>query len=275
MLVDSHCHLDFKDFAGELDAVVDRARDAGVGRMVTICTRPSQLERNLEIVGRYDDVFCAAGVHPHNAASEAPMSVEKLAEIARHPKLVGIGESGLDYHYDHSPRDQQQASFRVHIQAARETGLPLIVHTRSADDDTIRILREEGAGAGGKGIGDKPLRGVIHCFSSGRELAENAVDFGFYVSLSGILTFNRSEEIRDIVRDLPMDRLLVETDSPYLAPVPKRGKRNEPAYVAHTAARLAEVKGLGVAETARQTTENFFTLFDKVTRPDNAPAASA
>ena len=161
MLVDSHCHLDFRDFAGELDAVVERARAAGVGRMVTICTRPSQLEKNPAITDQFDDVFCAAGVHPHNAASEEPMTVERLAEIARHPKIVGIGESGLDYHYDHSPRDQQQASFRTHIQAARETGLPLVVHTRSADDDTIRILREEGAGAGG----DKPLRGVIHCLS--------------------------------------------------------------------------------------------------------------
>lgn len=269
MLVDSHCHLDFKDFAGELDDVVARAREAGVGRMVTICTRPSQLDRNLEIVERFDDVFCAAGVHPHNAASEPAMSVARLAEIAEHPKLVGIGESGLDYHYDHSPREEQQASFRTHIQAARETGLPLVVHTRSADDDTIRILREEGAGEGG----DKPLRGVIHCFSSSRELAESAVKFGFYVSLSGILTFNRSDDIRATVRDLPMDRLLVETDSPYLAPVPKRGKRNEPAYVAHTAARLAEVKGIGTAEAARQTTENFFALFDKVTRPD--PGSSA
>ncbi len=269
MLVDSHCHLDFKDFAGELDDIVARAREAGVGRMVTICTRPSQLDQNLEIVERFDDVFCAAGVHPHNAASEPAMSVARLAEIAEHPKLVGIGESGLDYHYDHSPREEQQASFRTHIQAARETGLPLVVHTRSADDDTIRILKEEGAGEGG----DKPLRGVIHCFSSSRELAESAVEFGFYVSLSGILTFNRSDDIRATVRDLPMDRLLVETDSPYLAPVPKRGKRNEPAYVAHTAARLAEVKGIGTAEAARQTTENFFTLFDKVTRPDREGSA--
>ncbi len=263
MLVDSHCHLDFPDFAEELDQVVERARAAGIGRMVTICTRPGELERNLDIVERFDEVFCAAGVHPHNAGAEPPITVERLAEIARHPKLVGIGESGLDYHYDHSPRDVQQQSFRTHIQAARDTGLPLVVHTRSADDDTIRILREEGAGEGG----DRPLRGVIHCFSSGRDLAENAVEFGFHVSLSGILTFNRSDDIRAIVRDLPLDRLLVETDAPYLAPVPKRGKRNEPAYVAHTAAKLAEVKGIGVAEAARRTTENFFALFNKVTRP--------
>ena len=269
MLVDSHCHLDFKDFAGELDAVVARAREAGIGRMLTICTRPSELERNLAIAGRFDDVWCAVGVHPHNAASEAPATVAGLAEIARHPKVVGIGESGLDYHYDHSPRERQQESFRTHARAARETGLPLIVHTRSADDDTIRILAEEGAGEGG----DKPLRGVIHCFSSGRELAEKAVGMGFYVSLSGILTFNRSDDIRDIVRDLPLDRLLVETDSPYLAPVPRRGKRNEPAFVAHTAARLAEVKGIGTAEAAARTTANFFTLFDKVPRPQATGAA--
>ena len=263
MLVDSHCHLDFPDFAEELDAVVERAREAGVGRMVTICTRPSELDRTLAIAGRFDAVYCAAGVHPHNAASEDPATVERLAELARHPKLVGIGESGLDYPSDHSPRPVQQESFRIHIRAARRTGLPLIVHTRSADDDTVRILREEGAGEGG----DRPLRGVIHCFSSGRELAESAVELGFYVSLSGILTFNRSEEIREIVRDLPMDRLLVETDAPYLAPVPRRGKRNEPAYVAHTAARLAEVKGIGAAEAAARTSDNFFALFDKVPRP--------
>ncbi len=267
MLVDSHCHLDFPEFAEELDQIVERAREAGIGRMVTICTRLGELDRNLAIVERFPDVFCAAGVHPHNAASDAPASVDRLIEIARHPKLVGIGESGLDYHYDHSPRDQQQASFRIHIQAARETGLPLVVHTRSADDDTIRILREEGAGPGAIGGGDKPLRGVIHCFSSGRELAEKAVEMGFYVSLSGILTFNRSDDIRAIVRDLPLDRLLVETDSPYLAPMPKRGKRNEPAYVAYTAARLADVMGIGAAEAAERTTANFFSLFDKVARP--------
>ena len=267
MLVDSHCHLDFEDFADELDAVVERAREAGIGRMVTICTRPTELDRNLAIAERFADVFCAVGVHPHNAASEAPATVARLAELAEHPKVVGIGESGLDYHYDHSPRAVQQESFRTHIRAARETGLPLIVHTRSADPDTIRILAEEGAGPGGQGGGEKPLRGVIHCFSSGRELAENAVEMGFYVSLSGILTFNRSDDIRAIVRDLPLDRLLVETDAPYLAPVPKRGKRNEPAFVTHTAARLAEVKGIGAAETAERTTANFFALFDKVPQP--------
>jgi len=274
MLVDSHCHLDFPDFAEDLDDIVARAREAGIGRMVTICTRPSELDGNLAIAERFEEVFCAVGVHPHNAASEEPATVARLAAIAGHRKVVGIGESGLDYHYDHSPREQQQASFRTHIRAARETGLPLVVHTRSADDDTIRILREEGGGPGGHGGGDKPLRGVIHCFSSGRELAENAVEMGFYVSLSGILTFNRSDDIRAIVRDLPLDRLLVETDAPYLAPVPKRGKRNEPAFVAHTAARLAEVKGIGAAEAAERTTANFFALFDKVPRPETTPQST-
>ena len=261
MLVDSHCHLDFKDFAGELDQVVERAREAGIGRMVTICTRLGELDRNLAIAERYEEVFCAAGVHPHNAASDAPATIDRLVEIARHPKLVGIGESGLDYHYDHSPRDQQQASFRIHIRAARETGLPLVVHTRSADDDTIRILREEGAGQGEAGWGDKPLRGVIHCFSSGRELAEKAIEMGFYVSLSGILTFNRSDDIRAIVRDLPPDRLLVETDSPYLAPMPKRGKRNEPAFVRETLSRVAELRGVELECLARATSANATRLF--------------
>jgi len=265
MLVDSHCHLDFPAFADDLDAVVERARAAGVGRMVTICTRLHALDRTLAIAKRYDDVFAAIGVHPHEAGDEGDVAVDRLVEIARHPKVVGIGETGLDYFYEHSARDRQQASFRTHIRAARAAGLPLVVHTRDADADTARILREEGAGQGG----DRPLRGVLHCFSSGRALAEAAVGFGFYVSLSGIFTFKRSDDLRAIVRDLPMDRLLVETDSPYLSPEPKRKtRRNEPALVVHTAARLAEVKGLGMAETARRTTDNFFALFDKVPVPE-------
>lgn len=263
MLVDSHCHLDFPEFAGELDEVIGRARRAGIGRMVTICTRLDRLAATLEIAGRYEEVFCGVGVHPHEAAEEGDVTVARLAEIARHPKVVGIGETGLDYYYENSPRDRQQESFRTHIRAARETGLPLIVHTRDADADTLRILREEGAGQGGDG----PLRGVIHCFSGGRRLAEEAVGFGFYLSLSGILTFNGAEPIREIIRDMPLDRLLVETDAPFLAPVPKRGRRNEPALVVHTAARLAEVKRVGAAELAERTTANFFSLFDKVPRP--------
>lgn len=265
MLIDSHCHLDFPDFAEELDDVVARARNVGVSRMVTICTRLDRLASVMAIADRFADVFVAAGTHPHEAAQGGSVTVDRLVEVAEHPKLVGIGETGLDYHYDHSPRDAQQQSFRTHMRAARKTGLPLVVHTRDADDDTIRLIDEERQGGA-----DGSLRGVIHCFSSGRELAEKAVEFGFYVSLSGILTFKRSEEIRSIVADLPLDRLLVETDAPYLAPVPKRGKRNEPAFVAHTAACLAEVKGLAVDEVARQTTENFFRLFNKVPAPVTA-----
>ncbi|NNG02828.1 MAG: TatD family hydrolase [Inquilinus sp.] len=265
MLIDSHCHLDFPDFADELEEVVARAGAAGVGRLLTICTRLSRLNATLGIVERFPDVYGAVGVHPHEAGAECHVTAERLANVTRHPKLVGIGESGLDYHYDHSPREAQQKCFRTHIQAARESGLPLIVHTREADADTIRILREEGGGQGG----DKPLRGVIHCFSSSRELAENAVEMGFHVSLSGILTFNRSDEIRAIVADLPLDRLLVETDAPYLAPMPKRGKRNEPAFVAYTAARLAEVKGISAEQAAAATTANFFALFSKVPAPAN------
>ncbi|MHA7062403.1 TatD family hydrolase [Azospirillum argentinense] len=256
MLVDSHCHLDFPDFAEELDAVVDRARQAGVGRMVTICTYLSRFDRILAVAERYDDVLCSLGVHPHQAAEEiAGVSIERLVELSKHPKVIGLGETGLDYFYDKSPRDVQQDCFRRHIRASLETGLPLIVHTRDADDDTMRIVREEAAG--------QPVNGLLHCFSSGRQLAEEALDFGFYISLSGIVTFKKSEDLRGIVKDVPLDRILVETDAPYLAPIPFRGKRNEPAYVAHTAACVAEVKGVAAADMARISTENFFRLFPR------------
>ena len=260
MLVDSHCHLDFKEFSGDLDEVIERGQQVGVARFVTICTHLDHLDRTLDIAERYDAVYCAAGMHPHEAEAADDWTVDRLADLAMRPKLVGLGETGLDYHYDHSPRPAQQASFRRHIRAARETGLPLIVHTREADADTIRILAEEGAGQGGH----RPLRGLIHCFSGGRELAEKAVEFGFYISVSGIITFKAAGALRDIVADIPMDRLLVETDAPYLAPVPKRGKRNEPALVAHTAAKLAEIKGVSAAAIGHRTTENFFALFDRV-----------
>ncbi len=265
MLVDSHCHLDFPDFEGDLEEVVGRARQAGIVRMVTVCTRPSRLAASLAIAERFPDVFCACGLHPHDAATEE-VGVDTLTGLADHPKLAAIGECGLDYHYDRSPRPAQQDSFRIHVRAARETGLPLVVHTREADADTTRILREEAAGEGGR----PPVRGVMHCFSSGRQLAEDALALGFYISFSGILTFNRSEELREIARDVPLDRLLVETDAPYLAPVPRRGKRNEPALVTHTAARLAEVKGMTIDALARQTTANFFRLFSKVPQPASA-----
>lgn len=256
MLVDSHCHLDFPDFAEELDAVVHRARAAGVGRMVTICTYLTRFDRILAVAERYDDILCTVGVHPHQAAEEFDVTtVDALVERARHPKVIGLGETGLDYFYDKSPREQQQECFRRHIRASLDTGLPLIIHTRDADADTMRIVKEETAG--------QTVKGLLHCFSSGRALAEEALEYGFTLSLSGIVTFKKSEELRDIVKDVPLDRILVETDAPYLAPIPFRGKRNEPAYVAHTAACVAAIKGVSAEELARITTDNFFRLFDK------------
>ncbi len=259
MLVDSHCHLDFPDFAQELDAVVQRAREAGVRRMVTICTRLSKFDQVLAVAERFDDISCTVGVHPHEAATEQGEDTAKLVETAKHPKVVGIGETGLDYFYNRSPKDRQQASFRAHIAAARETGLPLIVHTRDADDDMAQILAEE--------MGKGPFPGVLHCFSSSRQLAEKAIEIGFYISLSGIVTFKKADDLRETAKAVPLDRLLVETDAPYLAPMPMRGKRNEPAFVAHTAARVAELRGMPVADFIARTGENFFRLFSKVPRP--------
>jgi TatD DNase family protein len=259
-LVDSHCHLDFRDFEGELDDVVERAREAGVRTMVTICTHLSRFEDVRAVAARYDDIWCSVGVHPHEADREgAAATTEALVELAVDPLVVGIGETGLDYYYEHSSRERQQASFRSHIAAARETGLPLIVHTRDADEDTAEILAEEYR----KG----PFTGLIHCFSTSSYMAEKALEIGFYISLSGILTFRRAEALRETVRNVPMERLLVETDAPYLAPVPKRGKRNEPSFVPHTAAVLAELKGVSVEEVARITTDNFFRVFAKAERP--------
>ncbi|MCR9255989.1 MAG: TatD family hydrolase [Alphaproteobacteria bacterium] len=255
VLVDSHCHLDFPDFAEELDDIVARARNAGLARMVTISTKITQFERVRAIAERYDDVYCSVGIHPHHAGSEPEVTADELCRLADHPKVVGIGEAGLDYFYQHSSREAQAKGFRVHIEAARRTGLPIIVHTRDADEDTAAILEEEYE----KG----PFPGLLHCFSSGRQLAERAVKIGMSVSLSGIVTFKKSESLRDIVRDLPRDRILVETDAPYLAPVPKRGKRNEPAYVAFTAEKVAEVVGMDTETFGRQSTENFFNLFSK------------
>ena len=260
VLVDSHCHLDFPDFGHELDDVVRRAGAAGVGWMLTICTHVSRFDAVLAVAEAYDRVFCTVGIHPHEAGAEPEVSAEHLVRLARHPKVVGFGESGLDYHYDHSPREAQRRSFRVHAAAARQAGLPLVIHSRAADDDTLAILAEETA----KG----PFPGLIHCFSTGRALAEGAVDLGFYVSFSGILTFKNAADIRTTAQALPLDRhrLLVETDAPYLAPVPERGKRNEPAFVAHTAAHLAELRGIAPEALAQATTDNFFRLFAKAGR---------
>ena len=259
MLVDSHCHLDFPDFATELDAVVARARDAGVGTCLTIGTKLGAFEGVRAIAERFDDVWCTVGVHPHEAAVEPLNEAAALIEHARHPKVVGIGEAGLDYYYEHSPKDDQIRNFRAHIAASRETGLPLVVHARDADDDLCEILTEESA----RGA----FPGLIHCFSSTAKLAGTALDLGMSISISGIVTFKKAEELREIVRNVPLDRLLVETDSPYLAPVPHRGKRNEPSFVRHTAGVVARIKGVDAERLAEATTDNFFRLFSKVRRP--------
>ncbi len=263
MLVDSHCHLDFPELSGQLDAVLDRARTAGVGLMVTISTRLSTFERVRAIAEAHAHVYCTVGVHPHEAETEGQTTPDRLIELAAHPKVVGIGETGLDYFYEHSPKAAQQESFRAHIAAARATGLPLIVHSRDADDDMAAMLREGAGDREGKGA-PGALRGVLHCFSSGPGLARAALDLGFYISLSGILTFKKADDLRAIAADVPADRLLVETDSPYLAPVPHRGRTNEPALVVHTAQALAAVHEMPAADLAATTTENFLRLFSRV-----------
>lgn len=262
MLVDSHCHLDFPELAEDRAGVLARARAAGVGRMVTISTRVRRFDEIRAIAEAHDEVWCSVGTHPHNAAEEPDVTADELVRLAGHPKVVAIGEAGLDYFYDHAPREAQAAGFRTHIAAARQTGLPLVIHARDADDDVAAILTEE------TGKGAFPF--ILHCFSSGRALAQTGVELGGYVSFSGILTFRKSEELRAVARDLPRDRLLVETDAPYLAPVPFRGRTNEPAFVAHTAAVLGETLGVSADEIARITTDNFFRLFTTMPRPAGA-----
>ena len=257
MLVDSHCHLDFAK-EDERAGIIARARGAGVRTLLTISTKLEEFPTVRSIAESDPDIWCSVGVHPHEAGVE-PAAPDTLVALTKHPKVVGIGETGLDFFYEHSPREQQAHVFRAHLAAARETGLPIIVHTRDADPETIAILEEEKAQAG-----------VIHCFSTGRELAERAVALGFYISISGIATFKNAQALRDIIRDLPLERLLVETDAPYLAPVPMRGKTNEPAFVAYTAALVAQLKNVTPDELARATTENFFRLFAKA-----RPAAAA
>ena len=254
-LVDSHCHLDFPDFEADLEAVIARARAAGVRRMVTICTRTANLARVREIVAAHEGVFFAYGLHPMSVGREAPLGVEDLVAAARDPRMVGIGESGLDYHYTPDSAPAQQASLRVHIAAAQETGLPLIIHARDADADMEAILAE--------GMRARPYTCVMHCFSSGPRLAEAALEMGFYLSMSGIAAFPKSAELRAIFARAPLERILVETDSPYLAPPPHRGRRNEPAYTALTAAVGAQVFGLSPAEFAAATTANFDRLFTR------------
>lgn len=255
MLVDSHCHLDFPEFSPELEAVLSRARDAGVGHFLTIGTELEGFPRIRSIAETAEDIHCSIGVHPHSAAKEILESPDILLQECAHPKVVAIGETGLDFYYNNSPRDEQIADFRVHIAAARQASLPLIVHTRDAEEDTIAILTEE------MEIG--PFTGVVHCFTGTDKLARSALDLGLYISASGIVTFKKAEELRAVIKDVPLDRLLVETDAPYLAPQPHRGKRNEPAFVVHTAATLAELKGVSEERLASTTTENFFRLFSK------------
>jgi TatD DNase family protein len=259
MLVDSHCHLDFPDFEDELDDVIARARRAGVGAMVTIGTEIARFDRVLAIASADENIYCTVGTHPHEAGTDGEGDPQRLAALAAHEKVIGIGETGLDYHYDNAPREAQKKSFRAHITAARETGLALIVHSRDADGDTIEILTEE--------FEKGPFGAVMHCFSAGRALADAAVGLGFYISFSGILTFKNADAVREIADMVPVERLLVETDAPYLAPVPKRGKRNEPAYLAHTAAYLASLRGMTPDALAEQTTANFFRLFTKAKAP--------
>jgi TatD DNase family protein len=263
MLVDSHCHLDFDVFDTDRAATIARARAAGVNTLVTICTHLSRFDAVRAIAEADPHIWCSVGVHPHEAAEEGVKDASRLVALAAHPKVVGIGECGLDFYYDRSPRDAQRRNFAVHIAAARAAGLPLIVHARDADEEVSQMLGD-GAQAGG-------LAGVMHCFSSGRALAEAALEIGFYISISGIVTFRNAEDLRQIVRDVPLDRLLVETDAPYLAPVPRRGRRNEPAFVADTAAFVAQIKGVDAAEFARATTANFYRLFTKASPPSAAP----
>ena len=266
MLVDHHCHLDFPQFAKDRDGVIARAARAGVGVIVTISTRIRQLPDLIAIAEQYPNVFCSVGTHPHYAHEELDVSVEEIVRLAEHPKVVAIGEAGLDYFYKRSPPEAQAEGFRRHIAAARITGLPLEIHTRQADEDTARILEEEHA----KG----PFPAILHCFTGGRDLAMRALALGLTISFTGVITFRKSEELRTIAAEVPLDRLLVETDAPFLAPEPYRGKLNEPAYVVHTAEALARVKGVTPQELAKATTDNFFRLFKKVPRAASAADAA-
>ncbi len=262
MLVDSHCHLDFPDFADELDAVVARAEAAGVGRMMTISTRVREQAKLLAIAERFSNVYCSVGTHPHHADEEDGISTDELIALTRHPKVVALGEAGLDYFYEHGSPEAQARGFRAHIAAARETGLPLVIHTREADEDCGHILEEEMT----KGA----FRAVLHCYTGGRELAMKAVALGLYVGFTGILTFKKSDALRALAAELPSDRILIETDAPYLAPGKFRGKRNEPSYVVETAKVLADARGVSFDDISRQTTENFFRLFSKEPHQDAA-----
>ncbi len=258
-VVDSHCHLDYEGLVDQLPAVIERAASAGVGMMLSISTRVANSARLIAIAEKYHNVYCTIGTHPHHAHEELEATAEQLVELARHPKVIGIGEAGLDYHYDFSPRAAQEQGFRTHIAAARISELPLVIHAREADADVAAILKQEHAAGA--------FIPLLHCFTSSWELAETGLQLGGYVSFSGILTYKTAENLRTVASRVPMDRILVETDAPYLAPVPYRGKSNEPAYVVETLKALAAVKGVTADEMARQTSDNFFRLFSKAKRP--------
>jgi TatD DNase family protein len=257
MLVDSHCHLDYKPLSDDLTVTMGKAGEAGVGAVLTIGTSISGSERLPALVERHENIWCTAGIHPHEAGKDGS-GVAELSRLVRHPKVVGLGETGLDYYYDNSPREAQMAAFRAHVRIAAETGLPLVIHTRDAEADTAAVLKDAAASG---------VSGVLHCFSSSRQLAEIGLEFGFYISISGIVTFKNADDLRETVREIPLDRLLVETDAPYLAPAPHRGRPNEPALLVHTARKVAELKGIDMATLARATTDNFFRLFAKAKRP--------
>ena len=259
MLIDSHVNLHAPQFDEDRDAVIDRARDAGVRLMVEISDRLTTFEATHALAMAHDDIWCTVGVHPHEAKDAADLTAAELVMLAKRPRVVGIGECGLDFHYDLSPRDVQAKVFRQHVAAARDSGLPLVVHTREADDVMAGILKEE--------MADGPFRLLMHCYTSGSELAKIATELGAWFSVSGIATFKAADEVRAVIRDMPVDRIIVETDCPYLAPVPYRGRRNEPAYVGHVLTALAEVRGWSLEEADRRTTDAFFALFDRIPRP--------
>jgi TatD DNase family protein len=255
MFTDSHCHLNYKGLVEDQQSVLDRARTAGVSAMLNISTRQSEWDDVIAVAEREEDVWASVGIHPHEADAHPDVQTATLVERAAHPRVVGIGESGLDYYYDHSDRERQRASFRAHIAASRDTGLPIIVHTRDAEEDTAAILAEE--------MGKGTYPGVIHCFTASADFARKALDLGLFISISGIVTFKNAKDLQETAKALPADRLLIETDSPFLAPVPHRGKPCEPAFVADTARFLAELRGVSVEALADRTSENFRTLFAK------------
>lgn len=259
MLVDTHCHLDFPDYGTEIDMVIARAKNEGVGIMQTISTHISRFDNIKRIAENYTDIYCSVGIHPHHVEEEKKVTPQEIIDHTNHPKVIGIGETGLDYYYENSPRELQRESFINHIEASRKTGIPVIIHTRDAENDTINIIHDE--------MDKGSFKGLIHCFTGTIELAKKALDYGLYISISGIVTFKKASSLQDIVKQLPLDRLLIETDAPFLAPEPYRGKRNEPAYIKYTAEFIANLKNISVQEVADQTTNNFFDLFTKVRKP--------